>query len=135
MSECQLWTGGFNRAGYGYTSRKHPLGRVLAHRAAYIEANGPIPDGMIVRHTCDNPPCCNPEHLVLGSHADNTKDKVSRGRQTKGEEVHLAKLTEESVLFILRSTERSRVLEKVFGVSQGTISRIRNRKIWKHLEV
>ena len=54
--------------------------RYRAHRAAWIMAHGPIPDGMMVCHRCDNPPCCNPEHLFLGSAKDNAEDMVSKGR-------------------------------------------------------
>lgn len=53
---------------------------VLCHRVAFEAANGPIPDGMVVRHTCDNPPCCNPDHLELGTQSENILDMFERGR-------------------------------------------------------
>jgi hypothetical protein len=74
---CHLWTGTIIPGGYG---RVH----VAAHRLAFQLANGPIPAGLLVLHRCDNPPCCNPEHLFLGSNADNMADKVRKGRCRNG---------------------------------------------------
>lgn len=81
--ECQrpnlLPNGG---VGYGTIKRKgkqYPL-----HRVSWVIHFGEIPDGLLVCHTCDNPPCCNPAHLFLGTHKDNADDKVSKGRQAKG---------------------------------------------------
>lgn len=79
--ECWLWLGGRNHAQYGYAqligARKH----TMAHRVAYMLATGaPIPQGVIVRHTCDNPPCVFPGHLLLGSKRDNAQDMARRGR-------------------------------------------------------
>lgn len=73
-------------SGYGVFSRGHV--NVLAHRDAWEKANEqPIPAGMVVRHSCDNPPCINPDHLLLGTQADNMRDKVLRGRtSTNGNE-------------------------------------------------
>ena len=79
MSGCWIWTGMANEAGYG---RYRPDGRkkVFAHRAAFEMHKGAIPDGAMVCHVCDNPACVNPDHLYLGSAADNMRDKVARGR-------------------------------------------------------
>jgi hypothetical protein len=70
---CHVWTSTLATGGYG---------RVLvsAHRLAWELAHGPIPDGLLVLHRCDNPPCCNPEHLFLGTVADNMADKTAKGR-------------------------------------------------------
>jgi hypothetical protein len=77
---CWPWKGPFNSGGYGHfqEGRRGPMTR--AHRRAYQLAKGPIPDGLLVCHTCDNPPCCNPAHLWLGTSADNKKDAISKGR-------------------------------------------------------
>jgi len=83
LDECWPYTGTTDRFGYGQMT----LGKKYsfqAHRVAFELANGPIPDGLIVRHKCDNPPCCNPAHLELGTHYDNAQDKVSRGRWRGG---------------------------------------------------
>lgn len=75
--ECWHWEGGRNSDGYGVVR----LGRrlVLAHRLAYALAYG-SPGRSIVRHTCDNPVCCNPAHLIAGTQAENVADMIERGR-------------------------------------------------------
>lgn len=80
---CWLWTAGRDSDGYGKLAiglggkeQRH----TRAHRFAYEAFNGPIPDGMVVMHTCDNPPCVRPDHLVLGTPLDNNDDKVAKGR-------------------------------------------------------
>lgn len=77
--ECWEWAASKFRTGYGqFTINGHP---VSAHRFAYMDTFGPIPHGLMVRHSCDNRLCCNPRHLSLGTAQDNMDDKVSRGRQ------------------------------------------------------
>jgi len=71
---CWEWQGTINNRGYG------KLDRLYAHRFAYQQANGPIPPGLEVMHSCDNPPCCNPSHLSVGTHTDNMKDMARKGR-------------------------------------------------------
>lgn len=81
--KCWPWVGGSLNEGYGCIRLGSSHGRiVLAHRAAWAIANGPIPDGLFVLHHCDNPPCCNPAHLFLGTHQDNMDDMVAKGRQS-----------------------------------------------------
>ncbi len=77
-SGCTLWNGGKTGAGYGEWREKGI--RWLAHRFAWIRANGPIPDGLQVRHFCDTPACVNPAHMSLGTFKDNMNDKFARGR-------------------------------------------------------
>lgn len=114
-------------------------------RIFYKECFGEIPKGMVVRHKCDNPLCINPEHLELGTHQDNTNDKIKRGRlkhgHCYGEDCNLAKLTKEQVLEIRekhikgkRSGEGSTTqLAKEYNVSKTTIKDISSRRIWKHI--
>lgn len=81
---CILHTGSF-RSGTPYGVVQHLGGQQYAHRVAYVKHHGlALIDikGKVVRHTCDNPPCINPEHLLLGTHSDNMKDMWSRGRGT-----------------------------------------------------
>ena len=78
LTGCHLWTGFRDLAGYG---RMRADGTYrLTHRVAWEVKHGPIPEGMLVTHTCDNPPCCNPDHLKLGTHLDNARDRIERGR-------------------------------------------------------
>ena len=74
---CHVWSSTLSTGGYG---------RVLvsAHRLAWELKHGPIPNGLLVLHRCDNPPCCNPEHLFLGTATDNMADKTRKGRARNG---------------------------------------------------
>ena len=106
------------------------------HRVIYELHNGPIPKGMFVCHTCDNPSCCNPSHLFLGTPKDNSDDKVNKGRQTKGEDIHSSKFTEDEIIEIRSrlQNEGTRKLAKEFGVSRTTMKCIKKRKTWGHVE-
>lgn len=84
--ECWPWTASsLTTYGYGHIRLTSSRRKVLSHRLAYELANGPIPDGLKVLHECDNPPCCNPAHLFLGTHLANARDRDSKGRQRKQE--------------------------------------------------
>ena len=81
---CWPWLGYRNRNGYGHMRVGNNV-RLYAHRVSWELHYGKIPDGMLVCHRCDNPPCVNPLHLFLGSHADNHADRNAKGRQARGE--------------------------------------------------
>lgn len=78
VGDCWIWTGSIRNDGYG----RYPVNRQWkgAHRVAYELYKGPIPEGLLVRHKCDNPLCINPEHLELGTNKDNVWDMYLRGR-------------------------------------------------------
>jgi len=129
--DCWLWTGAKDRYGYGHINIKHKIH--YAHRLIYMLYNGTIPDGMLIRHTCRNK-CVNPEHLEIGTHADNMKDMIRDGTDNRGERNALAKLTVDQILEIRsRSNELQSNLAKEFGVSRGNINQIIARGTWKHI--
>ncbi len=79
---CWEWQGGSTIGGYGNFGTGECI--YLAHRVAYELAVGPIPPGLLVMHSCDNPRCCRPSHLSVGTYADNTADMMAKGRGSKG---------------------------------------------------
>ena len=125
---CWIWKGGKDKHGYGYMS-----GHRRAHRVYYERANGRIPLGLCVLHKCDNPPCVNPNHLFIGTQGDNSTDKISKGRQVRGERVHTAKLTAKSVRKIRLATGKIADIGARFGVTDVSVSYIKSRKTWKHV--
>jgi hypothetical protein len=81
-SGCIEWLGPFSPSGYGHVGKRQGDRKITfrTHRLAYELAYGPIPEGLVVRHKCDNPPCINPAHLELGTSAQNNRDRDTRGR-------------------------------------------------------
>lgn len=133
-SECWIWTSTCDEPGYGILG----FGKrnVFAHRISYEIFVGPIPDGLITRHTCDNPPCVNPAHLLLGTDADNSDDKVSRKRHAHGVAHSHAKLDDDAIREIrtLRAAGRMyKDIAPIYGVHPGTIGGIVRGERWKHV--
>lgn len=127
---CWEWSGGY-RGDYGmFWLNGQNRG---SHCVAYALTHGEIPEGMVVRHECDNRACCNPAHLVLGTPQDNSNDMVERGRVRRGEAVKNAKLTEDMVRDIKDAEGSQRAIAKAFGVSQGTVWQIKQGNYWKHV--
>ena len=107
---------------------------VLAHRLAYELTKGSIPEGMVVRHTCDNPPCCNPAHLVVGTYADNSRDMTVRGRAARLFQISTTKLTDEQAREVVcrrRAGESSAVLADEFGVSRGYVNDLASGRAYR----
>lgn len=131
--KCWNWTGCTNSEGYGQFKINGKLYKT--HRIVYYLYDGQ-PKG-IVMHTCDNPKCCNPKHLIDGTMAENSKDMVQKGRavhpQTKGKDNGRSKLTEKKVKQIRKMDGTLKQIAKKFNVCESTISMIKNRKTWKHI--
>jgi len=131
QSECVIWEKSKDYAGYGVSWLYGRYSR--AHRKAWIEKNGPIPDNISVCHTCDNRACINLDHLFLGTPKENSEDMVKKNRQAKGEDCGNSKLTEEQVKEIRNSPESSRKIAAKFGTSKTNVLDIKRKKTWRHL--
>lgn len=124
---CWTWKGSLNRTGYGQLGIR---GRSsLAHRIAYEELVGPIPEGLFVCHRCDNPPCVNPAHLFVGTAADNMADMVAKGRSSlkRNERSPMTRLTNQQVAEMRRrriAGETCDRLAAAFGVSRSHVSSV-----------
>lgn len=131
QSGCWLWTGASSPR-YGIV--RHRGRRLTTHRAAWEAINGPIPAGLQICHKCDVPRCVNPDHLFLGTNADNVADMVAKGRSAiHGERHWKAKLTPEQVRQIRADGRSQNALAAAYGVSQFNIHAIKTRKSWRDL--
>jgi hypothetical protein len=136
---CWPWRNKPDEDGYGRLLvcapgfGKRGLKNVRAHRVAAALALPNYSDALVVRHSCDNPQCCNPNHLVMGTQADNIADRENRGRgkRSPGERNGRAILTEDQVREILASEERASVLGRRYGVHHYAITKIRLGLNWK----
>jgi len=104
-------------------------------RYVYTQEHGNIPEGLCIRHTCDNKMCINIQHLLIGTIANNMQDKVDRNRQQKGEDIPYSKLTTEQVLEIrnLKGVLTQVVIAKKFNITPSNVGVILSEKSWKHL--
>jgi len=129
---CWEWSGRRNDKGYGVVAVVHDT--EMMHRASYKVFVGPIPDGLFVLHRCDNPPCCNPEHLFLGTKRDNMLDAIAKGRLFMHDGAHHnARLSVKDVAFIRGSDLSDRQLAMQFGVTRTAIKSIREKRSWRHV--
>lgn len=154
--DCWIWQGSMRPNGYGIIGA---WGKSISpHRVAYILTYGEIPDGMLVCHTCDNPACCRPDHLFLGTQKENMADMHAKGRaytgtrgaargtrngahtkpdrRPRGTRNGNAKLTEQTVKEIrarAAAGESKKALAREYGVSDTLIGMVAKRKIWKHV--
>jgi len=140
--ECWVFTGGKNKGGYGWIKGEggRKASPLLAHRAAWIVAYGSIPDGLCVLHSCDNPPCCNPAHLHLGTRADNNREMRNRGRggpRVRGEAHERCTLTKIKVLELrakyAAGNITQRKLAETYEVGLGAVKHVLARRTWKHI--
>jgi len=134
---CWPWLRHRTATGYGRVSFRGRLS--LTHRLAYALTYGDIPDEMRVLHQCDNPPCCNPAHLFLGTQAANVADMLAKGRgpSFQGERNPRARLTADDVRHIRQRVAdgaRRGDLAAEYAVSDVAISYIVLRKAWAHID-
>jgi hypothetical protein len=132
---CIPWVGPMT-AGRGYLGKgRAGQGSVFAHRVAYEFAFGPIPDGLVVCHRCDNPACVNPSHMFLGTQSDNMADMNAKGRHARGEGSG-GKLSASDIPAIRAALAAGEAQESVgrrFGITQSAVSRIKLGKNWRHV--
>jgi HNH endonuclease len=130
---CWLWVGACRDNGYGHLSRgKRGEGNISAHRASWEIYFGPIPDGLDVLHRCDVHNCVRPDHLFLGTQADNTHDMIEKGRAAYGSRHGGAKLDEETVVWLRTHPEiPTQAAARQLAVSERTIRDARNGRYWR----
>ncbi len=131
---CWEWIGSKATSGYGHIRIDGRLRS--AHRVAYEMVNGPIPDGMVVMHSCDNPSCVNPQHLSLGTKKVNSDDKFAKGRArfVSGTDHSLSKLTPDLIEEARRLRSEGESYTAIgwrFGLHRSTIARALKGRTWR----
>lgn len=138
---CWGWLG-FTKNGYGRFAINGT--QVYAHRLSYAYWYGVDPGDLLVCHHCDNPPCTNPEHHFLGTHADNNADRDRKGRTRstkgktfiRGEQMGSAKLKEvqaREIISLCKAGARQKDVAAAYRIAPNTVSQIVNARKWKHL--
>lgn len=145
-NDCWIWTGAKSGRGYGQIGVNRKIQG--AHRVSYELFNGPIPENLLVCHSCDNPACVNPKHLFTGTHSDNLQDAIQKGRRkdlqqrTKGKRSfrdnrgvlnNRARLSEPQVLAIRADKRRVKDISADYQISESTVYLIRKQKRWQHI--
>lgn len=131
---CWEWNGSRDASNYG---KFWMDGKTIpAHRASFILHHQANPDGKMVLHTCDNPRCVNPDHLVLGTHRDNVRHMMERNRFLVGEQNGSSKITADearSIISALLAGGKVRTIARQIGRSRNLVKSIANRVTWKHI--
>lgn len=130
---CWLWLGGKSGGGYGLIFASGRLHH--AHRVAWAMRHGALPREKHVCHKCDTPACVNPDHLFIGTHAENMADRGKKGRAAsfKGESHPNAKLSEADIPVIRNDTRMHREIAADYGVKEAAIFKIKHRLSWRHI--
>jgi hypothetical protein len=136
--DCDVWAGSRTAAGYGRFRTNRPRRMALAHRVSWEIHYGPVPDGMCVLHRCDNPPCVKPEHLWLGSIADNNQDMDAKGRRRarplRGDHHPAAKLTSDEVRWLREHRPGPGPAYLLFGISKSAYYYALSGHTWRSVE-
>lgn len=140
---CWEYQGYCARKGYGNihisTGSRKSTYCYLLHRVSYYYHSNINPASLVVRHDCDNPCCINPTHLRLGTHKDNSRDAVERGRNAKGEKIWNSKLTNDCVINIKKRLreggETQTKIARDFGVTRSAINNIHLGRGWNHIQL
>lgn len=137
-NECWPWLAGKDTHGYGKVKTRAMRSPACAHRVSFSYSNGPIPDGLLIRHKCDNPNCVNPNHLETGTHLDNSADSKKRNRHRHGSGHHNATLTEDKVRAIrfvhTRLGWSPQRTGRLFNLGFQHVHDIVRGRIWVHVE-
>ena len=142
--ECWEWNACRSRFGHGFVGIPGKKTNGLAHRLSWELSVGPIPEGLCVLHRCDNPGCVRPDHLFLGTQADNMKDKAAKGRCGDNSRHHVprgaghcrSKVSEAQVSKMREARSGGAKLSELsarYSLSEATVSRICRRGSWKHV--
>lgn len=126
---CWTWTGTKDRDGYGLIAGKR-VQRIVMH---HLTGKAVAP-AKVVMHSCDNPSCCNPRHLSIGTQRANIADRVRKDRSANGEQNGRARLTKEAAKAIRRSSESMAAESRKHGVSKWTIRDIRTKRTWRKIK-
>lgn len=135
---CWEWTGCKNKKGYGYIgiSTNNVTTNFKSHRLAYYLHNKVDPQDNLVMHKCDNPSCCNPNHLQLGTAKDNAEDRDTKGRGNDGDRNPMSKLTTDDVVRMRELFKEGKLrseIAKEYNTSWANAHNICTGKAWKHI--
>lgn len=133
---CWIWRSRVGTDGYGIARYRQDGKRlsIRAHRCAYTLAHGPIPPGMFVCHRCDVRTCVNPDHLFLGTHADNMADKQAKGRGSVTTRVKLTPASATAIRHAFAAGTPKRILTAQYGISMSAINHLLYRRTWIHAD-
>lgn len=141
IDECWNWTGQLDQNGYGRMKWNAPDGSsqlIICSRFSFLLHNGWISVGLVIRHSCDNPACVNPKHLIAGTQTENNQDRTDRNRHARGATYPNSKLTDDIVREIrrLHTEERMEFKEmgKRFGVAADTCRKVARFRSWIHVK-